>query len=114
MKKVVFLVVLAVLFAGVPVVSSAQESEKPEGPMMGKMMKGDMRHKFGMMEMMRNNMVATNDGGVVVMLGHKLLKYDEKLNLVSEVEVEKGPKGMPEMHKEGKCPMCGSMMKEGE
>ena len=33
-------------------------------------------------------MVATSDGGVIVMAGHKLFKYDKDLNLVKEVELK--------------------------
>ena len=33
-------------------------------------------------------MVATKDGGVVVMVGNKLFKYDRNLNLVKETEIK--------------------------
>ena len=38
--------------------------------------------------------VATSDGGVVVLTGGKLAKYDNSLNLVKEVEIKGGPKPM--------------------
>ena len=41
-----------------------------------------------MMNGMQKQMVATSDGGVVVMAGHKLFKYDKDLNLVKEVELK--------------------------
>jgi len=36
----------------------------------------------------QKQMVATNDGGVIVMAGNKLLKYDKDLNLVKEAELK--------------------------
>ena len=49
----------------------------------GMMCKRMMHH--GMME--KSQMVATTDGGVVVKMGNKLLKYDKNLKLVKEVEL---------------------------
>ena len=46
----------------------------------GGMMK--MHPGLSMMEkMMSGQMVATKDGGVIVLIGNKLLKYDKYLNL---------------------------------
>ena len=50
----------------------------------GMMWKRMMHH--GMME--KAEMVASNDGGVIVMMGNKLFKYDRNLNLVKEVELK--------------------------
>lgn len=36
------------------------------------------------------SMIATSDGGVVVMAGPRLIKYDKDMNLVKEVEIPKG------------------------
>jgi len=59
----------------------------------GMMKHGMFMHKeYGMMGGMRNlrtSMVATSDGGVIVMRGHKLSKYDKNMNLVKEVKTEK-------------------------
>jgi hypothetical protein len=63
----------------------------------------------GMMGMGKE-MVATSDGGIIVLVGNKLYKYDKDLNLKKEVEL-KIDKQMME-----KCRlMCGQMegMKEG-
>ena len=51
-------------------------------------------------------MVATGDGGVIVLAGNKLMKYDADLGLVKEVEVKMpmGPMGGRQ------CPMMGKMM----
>jgi hypothetical protein len=71
-------------------------------------MKKDM--KKGMMcpmhcGMMMKKMIATSDGGVIVMAGKKLIKYDKDLNLVKEVEIKMD---MEKMMKD--CPMCQEMM----
>jgi uncharacterized membrane protein len=53
--------------------------------------RGHMMREKGMMGgmhgMMGKNMIATSDGGVVVMVFNKLYKYDKDLNLKKEVEV---------------------------
>jgi hypothetical protein len=54
-------------------------------------------------------MVATGEGGVIVLAGSKLMKYDADLNLIKEVEVK-----MPMPPMGGKqCPMMGKMMEQG-
>ena len=66
--------------------------------------KGEDFHggKHKMMGMMHNDsLVATSDGGVAVLQGPRLLKYDASLTLVKEVELPKGKK--PE-HPEGQAP----------
>lgn len=77
-----------------------------KGGMMGMMNdKGGMMSKGMMMSGMMNkaSMVASNDGGVIILSGHKLSKYDAKLNLVKEVEIKA---------EEGKmCAMCQKMGK---
>ena len=42
-----------------------------------------------MMTRMQKQMVATADGGVIVLSGNKLLKYDKDLNLVKEAELKR-------------------------
>ena len=59
-----------------------------QGMMGGK--KGMMGHMGGM----QPKVVATSDGGVVVLMGNKLAKYDSALSLVKEVEMKGGPKPM--------------------
>jgi len=53
-------------------------------------------------------LVATQDGGVVLMMCNKLIKYDASLNVVKEVEIkmdmEAMKKSMEEMKKD--CPIC--------
>lgn len=106
-------------------ISSTVFAEESKGDMMdGKDMmggKGMMMKQCKMMgmcpmyKMMRKEMVAIEDGGVIVMVGNKLLKYDKDLNLKKEVEIKMDIEGMQKMMKEmmGKCPMRKMMMQEG-
>ena len=48
--------------------------------------RGSMNHMMGMMN--KPLMIATSDGGVVVLNGPKLTKYDKDLKLVNEVEMK--------------------------
>jgi hypothetical protein len=64
-----------------------------------------------MMGAKHKSVVATSDGGVVIVMGNRVIKYDKDLNLVKEVEIkvdlEALHKKMMGMNK--KCPM----MQEG-
>ena len=66
-------------------------------PMMGGMMSS----------MMGKSMVGTSDGGVIVLAGNKLVKYDKDLNVVKEVEVKMDMEGMQKnmMDMMKNCPM---------
>ena len=55
-----------------------------------------------MLKMMEKQIVATKDGGIVVMLGNKLFKYDKNLRLVNEAERKIDYKAMRKKFKE-KC-----------
>lgn len=86
-----------------------------KGDMMGKGKMTKMPPMSGMMMkgMAEKSMVATADGGVIVLVGNKLIKYDKDLNVVKEVEIkidmEAMRKNMREMMKD--CPMMkGAMM----
>ena len=103
--------------------AGAKEEKGSTGGMMGKEMmehkgmmggehKGMMGH--GMMcplcsSMMERQVVATGDGGFVVILGSKAMKYDKDLNVVKETELKMDVQGMMDKMKD--CPMC-KMMKE--
>ncbi len=50
----------------------------------------------GMMQHNKPSVVATSDGGVVVLDGPRLLKYDSQLTLIGEAELKPGKKG-PQM-----------------
>ena len=56
-------------------------------------MRNDGRGKGKMMGMMhQDSLVATSDGGGVVLQGPRLIKYDKDLNLVKETELPRGKK----------------------
>lgn len=130
MKRLVAVVVVALFVMSIGFVVMAQEEEvdttatsstmeHKEGMMgMGKM-KGKMMHhgkekgasmmQMMMGTMMKKQMVATEDGGIIVLSGNKLLKYDKDLNLKKEVEV---PMDMEGMHKRMKKMMKNCLMKK--
>ena len=88
------------------------DKDKMQGmhPMGGMMMKGMM-----MKGMMEKSMDATGDGGIVVLAGNRLMKYDKNLKLIKEVDIkidmEAMQKNMTEMMKN--CPkMQGDMADE--
>lgn len=71
------------------------------GPMPMAMMMGAMAGRV---------MVATRDGGVVVLAGEKLMKFDKNLKLVKEVEVKIDTAAMERWMEQmtnryGQCPM---------
>ena len=111
MKKIAFILFLFLTsfcsfsFAedqGNPPPSDSQQQDMPgmqqnnpqnnQGGMMGG--QGMMgKGKMGGMGM-HPTVVATSDGGVVVLMGNKLAKYDSSLTLIKEVEMKGGPKPM--------------------
>lgn len=108
-------IVLSILFAVVVFsagVSSAADDQDMRPPMMGRGMRGGMgmcpMHCMMMKSMTEKSVVATNDGGVVILAGNKLMKYDKNLELKKEVEIKCDMKKMcEEMCKD--CPMCKEM-----
>jgi len=56
-----------------------------------------MMNGMPMSGMMGKSMVATQDGGVVIMIGNKLYKYDQKLKLEKETEIPVDYKGLKNM-----------------
>ena len=89
-----------------------------QGSMMGKMRGHDMN---GMMmgRMMQKKVIPTEDGGVVVMMGNKLVKYNRNLKKkgeatikMSEEDMEQMMKNMQKMRK--KCMQMMSDEKEEE
>ena len=125
MKKIASIALCAVLFAAVPalVYGSDVTAAKATAPSQQKMGQENAAkpenmdkcskcegmkmeccqkckcHKCGMMK--HKCVVATSDGGVVVMMGDKLAKYDKNLNLVKETELK-----MEEKESDEECPMC--------
>lgn len=93
-------------------------AEEDYGMMGQKGMKGSkMTHPgMGMMKgMLSGQMVASGDGGVIVMMGNKLLKYDKDLVLKREMEIKVDMEEMQKMmmHRQEDCPMYKKSMQEG-
>ena len=88
MKKLTYLIIAVTavsLSASSVFAGQMKDGTMEDGMMDGGMMK--MMHK--MHGMMRSPMmVASNDGGVIVLMGSKLYKYDKNLNLVKEAEIK--------------------------
>lgn len=103
MKKVIAITVLAISLAGMATLSYAQADSKEAMMKDGKMcpLKGKMMG--GMMG--KPSMVASSDGGVIVLKGCKLTKFDKNLNVTKEVTLECDSKQL--------CPMCLMKMEKG-
>ncbi len=107
MKKTTALTVLvfvSIMLLGGPLM--AEEQGAGAAPKDGKCPKCP---KCAMMgdKMMKPSLVATSDGGIVMLSANKLQKYDKNLNLVKEVETKMD---MPWMGSDGmkmkkQCPM---------
>lgn len=118
MKKGLSMVLAGLLVTVFCFLASAQEQEETmDNKMMqgGQMGEGTMGRGQGMVKgkkmmgmgmMMNKEIVATEDGGVVVMIGNKLLKYDKNLDLKKEVEIKIDTAGMQErmMQMKENCP----------
>ncbi len=129
MKKSILAVttVLILTFSGLALAQMDKGKEmgdKGMGMMGSGMMKGDMMGKgmmdgkmMGMMQsMMQRQVVVTSDGGIIVVAGNKLTKYDKDLNVVKEVELKMDMEGMQKMmdNMKGMCPMMGKMKSSDE
>jgi hypothetical protein len=69
-----------------------------------------MQARMSMMQgMMKPEVVPTQDGGIVIVMGGFILKYDSELNLVRKTEIEIGSDDMKAMMKKHKR-MCRMMM----
>ncbi|MFH0984661.1 MAG: hypothetical protein V1882_03895 [Candidatus Omnitrophota bacterium] len=102
MRKIIGLALAAsFLFSIAAFAEELKIEEMPGGPMpgMGKMCAAMMGG---------SQMVATDEGGVIVLAGNKLMKYDADLNIVKEVDVKMPSSPMMGMQ----CPMRGKMAKQ--
>lgn len=119
MKRSFIIVTACVLIGVVSYVGFAQ-------PNKGGMMGGGMMQGRGMMmqdgngmelcpihdkmmaSMMQRAIAATPDGGVVVLVGNTLMKYDSALNLVKETELKFDEQAMQQKMQKmmDNCPMC--------
>jgi hypothetical protein len=124
MKTKLMVLVIGLLVLGAMSLLWAQAAEKTEmkPPQEGMKMMGGMGLGMGMKGgcpmcgammhgMMQKQMIATPDGGVIVLAGCSLQKYDANLQLVKEADLKMDPekmqKHMQEMMK--CCPMCCPM-----
>jgi hypothetical protein len=106
MKIMKSIIILTMVLAGLSAVSFAEEPDdtmgsKTGGDMMTGADKGSGMGSMQSMTGMMGNMVATSDGGVVVMLGNKLYKYDKNLRLVKKTEINDDMKKMQRMKNGG-------------
>lgn len=119
MKKTAFVVVLMLLVLAASSIGFAQEPAEMKEQMVVKEMKGGMMGMQPglsiMKKMMGGQMVATKDGGVIVLIGKKLLKYDKDLNLQKEAEIKVDLEEMheTEMQWKEKCKMDEKLTEEG-
>lgn len=105
MRKVIA-AIIAVLILSVPGVALAQ-MEKSEGMMddKGMEMKGGcpmMKHMMGPM------VIPTSDGGVVVVTGNKMTKYDQDLDVIGQAEIKMDMDAMKMMKEEAAEPSTGT------
>lgn len=105
-KKFVLVIAAVVLSIGICQAEDASDVNKPalstnNPSKLDRPCKKEFMQKEGMKDMMKmmmpKTMIASNDGGVIILAGNKLLKYDSNLVLVKEVEIK------------AECPMAGKM-----
>ena len=101
-KQLVFLMVFVVGISAVSFLFAATQDEPkrvegranmPTSPDMERrgmgMMNPSMMNNMMMMQAMRErSIVPTSDGGVLVVVGSQMMKYDKDLNLVKEAELK--------------------------
>lgn len=109
----------AVILLGLVILPLMAWAAEPKGMSAEKMNVSGMpgmcaEHAMIMSRMMGKNIVASNDGGVILLTGNKLIKFDKDLNMVKKVEVDLDLPGMQKMMMDmrDKCPMCKKMMSE--
>lgn len=88
----------------------SESSQQEQGGMMGGG-QGKGKKMMGMMH--KDSLVATSDGGVVVLSGPRLIKFDKDLNVVKEVEMPRGKKPGQEMQNQSANASGNSAAPEG-
>lgn len=111
MKKliqVVLAVSLALTFSSLVLAqekAKTRENPATQGTMPGKGMTHKDAHKDMMIcgagMMMGKSIAPTMDGGVIVLIGNKLFKYDKNLELKKEVEIKIDVTAMKKMKQKG-------------
>jgi len=91
--KILIFAVIALAFSSVIVFADEPQENKEPVAQEKAAAKQANQERMGAMAMqmmgsMQRQMVATSDGGVIVLAGGKLLKYDKDLNLVREVDLK--------------------------
>lgn len=114
MRNKILGVFAIVLLGGIGLIYAHQKDMGGSGmmPMMRKKMggrQGKVMMMSGMMMAMPKSIVATEDGGIIVLVGNKLLKYDANLKLVKEIEVKIDVSAMMKKMKE-MMEQCEAMM----
>lgn len=111
MKKIIFMLFAAVVCMSFLSASFARDMGERKWD---KKDKGCPICHMNKMMMGCKELIATQDGGVVLMMGHKLIKYDAQLNLVKEVEIKIDMEAMHKSMEEMKrtCPMSNKMHDE--
>lgn len=108
MKKILFVLLAALACMSFLSVSFARDMGESKWDKKGHGCSMCSMHK---MMMGGKELIATQDGGAVLMIGNKLIKYDAQLNVVKEAEIkidmETMQKTMDEMKKN--CPMHSEM-----
>lgn len=119
MNRIIAVALATALVLAIPLVAFSeqqvvqQQTIMPQrGMMMEKAKEMKPMHEMTMKKMMDKEIVATSDGGVVVMVGNKLLKYDRNLNLKAEAEINIDYKAMKEKWMKKDCPASKQMMEE--
>jgi hypothetical protein len=115
MNKVIKTVIIVSVLAMLPLLGWAEGPKSKGSDKMGmKGMMGMCPEHMMMNKMMDHALVATNDGGVIILAGNKLIKFDKDLNMVKKAEVDLDIPGMQKMMMDmrDKCPMCKKMMSE--
>ena len=92
LKFSVIIMILCLVISGFSFAQGAKDKDD-KMTMAGPMMEGPMMHggpgDFPMMGMMPvGDMVATADGGVAILIGNTLIKYDSNLRLVKEIKID--------------------------
>ena len=92
--------------------SGGMMGKKGQGMMSGNMMDMPMMSGMHMSGMMGSNIVATEDGGIVVMSYNKLYKFDKNLKLVKEADIPFDKEHIKKMmeNMQGMGMMMGGMM----
>lgn len=118
--EVLFFVIVAAMSLGAPLYAEDAKEMGMMGTASGEnkgMMGGKMVGMPMMMKMMTDkSVVATSDGGIVVVAGNKITKYDKNLNVIKEAEIKMDMEAMGKQMKEmmEKCPMMKEMKSKEE